>query len=324
MSKPKIAVVVPTVRPESFETFLYGWNQLFHRHEVLLIEVRDGDDPKLHTHQYHVDKPVEFSREAATILSVMGTEFVDLIFNKNDGVRNLGFAYVAKYTDCDIVITLDDDVLPVGDTIQDHIDALNKSYPTSWINTTNSTYMRGFPYWIRDERECVISHGVWTGTADFDASTQLVLGVHDVEFYKGPIPKDILFPMCIMNVAFKREFLPYMYQAPMAGNINRFADIWGGVFATKEAHFQKKAIVTGYATIHHTRASDPFVNLIKEAVGIGMHEFLTNPNAQPLDASHPTSQYFEEYEAKRGRWRHFTITSLAERISNNRRQNEQP
>lgn len=315
MSKPKIAVVVPTVRPESFMTFLDGWEELFKKHEVLLVAVQDGEMPVVQISQYRVSDSTMRLLEPYTIPEIMGQEFADLIYNKNDGVRNLGFAYVAKHTDCDIILTLDDDVLPVGDTIQDHLDALSKSYPTSWINTTDSTYMRGFPYWIRNERECVISHGVWTGTADFDASTQLVLGVHNVNFYRGPIPTDILFPMCIMNVAFKREFLPYMYQAPMEGTINRFADIWGGVFATKEAHFQKKAIVTGYATIHHTRASDPFVNLVKEAVGIGMHEHLTNPESSAIPDNHPTAQYFEAYAAKRIRWRHFIISSIVERIS---------
>ena len=101
------------------------------------------------------------------------------------------------------------------------------------MNTVDEVYMRGFPYGLREEAECVLSHGTWEGVADFDASTQLLFGTPKVTSRKMPVPKGVLFPMCIMNVAFKRKMVPYMYQAPMFLNINRFADIWGGIETKK-------------------------------------------------------------------------------------------
>lgn len=278
----KIAVVVPTIRPEQYEKFLAAWTPLFQKHNVTLYKVVDGDEPVV---------VVPGISTPYTVEEIMG-ECSDLIYNKNDGVRNLGFA-LAYRQGADIILTLDDDTLPVGDTIQDHLDALNKSYPVSWMNTANEVYMRGFPYEIRAEAECVLSHGVWQGVADFDASTQLVLGTPELTYRKMPVPRGVLFPMCIMNVAFKRKMTQYMYQAPMSGDINRFADIWAGVEAKKAIDFEGWAAVTGYATVLHQRASNPFVNLIKEARGVSMNE------------EYGEGDYFEMYAKKRARWQDF-------------------
>jgi reversibly glycosylated polypeptide/UDP-arabinopyranose mutase len=269
-----IVVVVPTIRDECMKEFLTAWDELFKKHNVELVIVRDGDTPKILDRKYNL------------------SEFDDLIFNKSDCCRNLGFAYVAKYlSDIEVIITLDDDVRPLGDTIQDHINALSMRVPISWMSTA-SEYMRGFPYGVRDEAEVVLSHGVWQGVKDWDAPTQLTLGNRDVTFYKGPIPKGIFYPMCIMNVAFKRKMLPYMYQAPMGPKVglDRFADIWSGIESKKVIDSKGWAVVSGYATVKHERASNVFVNLVKEAKGLGMNE------------NYGADEYFKFYEEKRKKW----------------------
>lgn len=272
----KIAIVVPTCREEKWLEFSEAWKTLFEKHHALIYKVQDGDEPLVNGH---------------SVKEIMG-EYAHLIYNFNDGVRNLGFA--AAYKDgADIIITLDDDVLPIGDPIQDHIDALSRKYPISWMNTVNEVYMRGFPYGVREEAECVLSHGVWKGVADFDASTQLVYGIVKVTLRKMPVPKGVLFPMCIMNVAFKRKMTPYMYQAPMFGDINRFADIWSGIEAKKIIDEKGWCAVTGYAEVEHNRASNPFVNLVKEAKGVGMNE------------KYGEDDYFEIYKTKRKQWKEF-------------------
>ena len=174
-----IAIVIPTIR--DMRPFMEAWRPLFDKHNVELLVVYDGDVPKVRNE---------------TVNTLMG-KYKDCIVNFNAGVRNLGFAYVAKYLpDVEYIITLDDDEVPIGDPIQDHIDALNKRVPVSWMSTAVDEYMRGFPYGIREEAEVVLSHGVWEGVADWDAATQLVKGSHrEVEFYKGPIPKGIYYPM---------------------------------------------------------------------------------------------------------------------------------
>jgi hypothetical protein len=153
--------------------------------------------------------------------------------------------------------------------------------------------MRGFPYGVRDEAEVVFSHGLWKGVYDFDASTQLLLGTPQPKHIKQPIPKGVLLPVCVMNVAFKRCVMPYYYQAPLYGDINRFADIWAGVEVKKAIDEQGWSMVSGYAIVNHNRASNPFVNLIKEAKGVQMNE------------SYGEGEYFETYKDKIKRWQEF-------------------
>jgi hypothetical protein len=273
----KIAVVVPTIRPEQWGIFMRAWASLFSKHSVILYKVEDGPSPNCN---------------GKTVKEIMG-EYSDLIYNFNDGVRNLGFALAYK-EGVDIIISLDDDVLPCGnDPINEHLKALDMKVPVSWMNSTFGTYMRGFPYGIRDEAQVVFSHGVWENVADFDASTQLVLGTPQQVFNRMPVPRGVLMPVCVMNVAFRSMVLPYYYQAPMFGDINRFADIWAGIEVKKAIDTLGWAMVTGYSTIWHSRASNPFVNLIKEAKGISMNE------------KYGEDEYFKLYQNNIARWQKF-------------------
>lgn len=251
----RIAVIVPTIREDKLKVFLNAWDFLFKKHNVSLYIVRDGKNPTVN---------------GLSVKEVMG-KYSNLIYNFNDGVRNLGFAKAYKDGN-EIFVSLDDDVLPEGDTIQDHLDILNTRQPISFMNAVDDIYMRGFPYFAREEAPVMFSHGVWNGVYDFDASTQLLMGTPQPRHRKMPVPKGILMPVCVMNVAFRREVLPYYYQAPMFGDINRFADIWSGWEVKQAIDANNWAMVTGYAKVNHNRASNAFVNLVKEAKGVGMNE----------------------------------------------------
>lgn len=285
-----IAVVVPTIR--DMKPFMMAWQPLFDEHEVVLVVVKDGNEPEIWINGGN-DR---YSKE-----HVMG-KFSSCLTNFNAGIRNLGFAYVAKFLpDIEYIITLDDDEVPIGDPIQDHIDALNRSVPVSWISTAVDDYTRGFPYGIREEAEVVLSHGVWEGVADWDAPTQLVRGSHyPIEFYRGPIPKGIYYPMCSMNLAFKRKMLPYIFHAPWALGINRFDDIFTGITSKREIDKQGWAAVTGYARVHHERASNTFTNLKHEAPGIELLETYWKG-----DESH---EYFKIYKEKLKVWQDYLKT----------------
>lgn len=282
-----IACVVPTIpqRAEIFDRFMEAWQPLFDRHGVLFIKVLDGEKPTVN---------------GIKAEKIMG-EYADCLSNFNAGIRNLGFAFIAKYfPDVEAILTLDDDVLPIGDPIADHVLALNMKVPISWMSTA-SEYMRGFPYGIREEAEVVVSHGVWEGVADWDAATQLVKGSHrPVSFYKGPIPKGIYYPMCSMNLAFKRKMLPYIYHAPWALGIHRFDDIFAGIESKREIDKNGWAAVSGYARVNHERASNVFTNLKNEAPGIELNESFFEG-----DESHP---YFKIYRKKYERWQTFLLS----------------
>lgn len=274
-----IVCIVPTIREEQHAEFVKAWTPLFEKHHIRLVTVWDGDNPTVE------------GFDARTILG----EDSELIYNKSDVVRNLGFIYAKKTFNPDIYLTLDDDVRPHGDSIQGHLDALEKHFPAHWMSTA-SEYVRGVPYGIRNEMECVVSHGVWHGVKDWDAPTQLVRGNPDVDFYKGHFPKGVYFPFCGMNVAFKAKALPYMYYAPMGYRVklDRFGDIWLGINLKRECDDRDWAIATGYSAVKHERASNVWANLRKEAPGLELNEEYWSGNED-----HP---YFQEYQKQRSRW----------------------
>ena len=289
MSK-KIAVVVPTIRTkESMPAFMESWQPLFNKHNVEFILVNDtGDSPTI---------------EHGTNFGYLPELDTDLISNKCAGVRQLGFLYIAKYLpEVEYIITLDDDEIPIGDPIQDHIDQLNRKVPISWISTA-SDYMRGFPYKVREESPVMMSHGVWEGSYDWDAPSQLLKGDQKVEFYKGVIPKGIYTPICGMNLAFRREALPYIYFAPVGQfkGAERWDDIFMGIMVIKKFAELNWAITTGYAKVLHKRASNPFTSLAKEAVGI-LHgeEFYKDPENYKGD------KWFDEFRLKTKQWYELT------------------
>lgn len=284
-----IAVVVPTVRPECWEVFIKEWHNLFLQHRVEVIKVQDGDNPIL-SHR----------SESFSVKNIMGKDS-DLIFNKNDGVRNLGFAYIAKFLPkVDTIITLDDDTLPKDgeDSIQLHLDALNERFPLGWMSST-SEYMRGMPYWNRAQSETVISHGGWEGVGDWDAPTQLVNGNKPYTIYKGVFPRGVYFPFCGMNVAFKRKMLPYVYYAPMGYRVglDRFADIWLGIHLRRICDSNDWSIATGYSIVRHERASNVWANLKKECTGLGLNEHYFEGVED--------NEYFKIYNDCRKRWEEF-------------------
>jgi len=271
----KIAVVVPTIRIECLQRFGEAWGSLFNKYNVERIYVYDGDKPC-----------IQHNGEVRELES-------DLVYNYNDGVRNLGFLYIAQnLPEVEYIVTLDDDTTPYRDTIADHISALNMRVPLHWMSTA-SLYVRGIPYNVREEAEVVLSHGVWHGVADWDAPTQLVLGNRPLSFYRGGIPKGVFYPLCGMNIAFKRKMLPYMYYAPMGKKIglDRFADIWCGIESKKVIDENNWAVVTGYSAVNHERASNVWKNLQKEAKGLELNE------------NYGQDDYFKLYEERRTAWR---------------------
>ena len=268
-----------------------AWQPLFDKHNVELILIDDtGDAPKIIHNGYTVEDTTMYR--------------TGIISNKCAGVRQLGFLYIAKcLPNVEYIITLDDDETPIGDPIKDHIDQLQRKVPISWISTGVDEYFRGFPYKVREEAPVMVSHGVWEGSYDWDAPSQLLKGDKRVDFYKGVIPKGIYTPLCGMNFAFRREALPYIYFAPVGQfkGAERWDDIYMGVMVIKKFAELNWAITTGYAKVLHERASNPFTSLAKEAVGI-LHgeEFYKDTENYKGD------KWFDEFREKTQRWYELT------------------
>lgn len=301
--KKTIAVVCGTIRSESMENFKKEWRGLFDKHNVEFITVVDGEDQHILVERktlknkecddYYI---YDYEYERVDIKS-------DLVSKFSAGCKQLGFIYILEnLPDVEYIICLDDDVTPIGDPIQNHLNALNLKSPISWLSTGLDDYFRGFPYGVRKEAPVMLSHGVWDGWYDWDAPSQLFKMDKLVEFYKGIIPKGIYFPCCGMNIAFKREALPYVYFAPV-GNFKggeRFDDIFMGIILVEEFAKQGWGIVTGYAKVNHLRSSNVFNSLEKEAVGIKHNEEFWKDTQ-----SYKGHPWFDEYRTKFNKWKEY-------------------
>lgn len=292
-----IACVVPTIRPEQHTAFLEAWAPLFDRHSVEVLTVWDGDTPTVESSN-HLGRGFD----AADILG----QDADLIYNRSDVCRNLGFAYIARHLpNVTHILTLDDDVVPLHETdpIEEHLYWLDQRVPISWLSSSPDAYTRGFPYRVRGEAPVMVSHGIWYGNADWDARTQLENNNAPLErFYQGPIPRGCLFPFCGMHVMVRRPVLPLFYFAPMGPRVDfdgqiwdRFGDIWLGITLKRALDRRNWAMVSGYAAVEHTRASDVQINLRKEATVLVWNEEFWHKGQR----AHP---YFTLYAEHRERW----------------------
>ncbi|NQU83732.1 MAG: hypothetical protein HQ536_03390 [Parcubacteria group bacterium] len=286
-STPKIGIVVPTIREESIQRFLKEWESEFSAYPNLRIFIMEDNPEK------------SFKLESKRITHLCWQDIEEdlgenswIIPRRTDCVRSYGY-YRAYKEGIDILLTMDDDCYPMKKEpylLKEYIDNFNLKIGTEFFNTldgrlTNSKniYPRGFPYDIRN-KEVFLCHGLWENVPDFDGITQLQhpdLRVNIAETDISTVPKGILFPMCGMNVAIRREAIPAFYFLLMGKNnkeedfgIDRFGDIWCGFFIKKIIDHLDKSAVSGRPIIFHDRASDAEVNKRKEAPGLPLNEDL--------------------------------------------------
>ncbi len=281
-----VCLVVPSIREDSLINFINKWKDIGLFSVVDLYVIEDNptktfniDCVKLPVSAYYWWKDIE--RELGDKAWV--------IPRRSDTVRSFGYlmAYRARYK---YIMTLDDDCYPPTEEdgvvyadgpafVAEHLKFLNNR--TRWFNTLDNVKPRGIPYfnvgnWSRN----LINHGLWTNVLDYDAPTQLVAPKkEEFDFSNRIVPFGSYFPMCGMNVAWKREATVLMYHllmgTSMAGDkypFDRFGDIWCGVIAKKICDAQGFTISSGMPYIRHERASNPFTNLKKEAPGLEVNE----------------------------------------------------
>jgi hypothetical protein len=88
------------------------------------------------------------------------------------------------------------------------------------------------------------------------------------------MPRNQYFPFCGMNFAFTSDVTPLTYFPLMGMNspYGRFDDIWFGIICKKVCDHLDYHIACGKPYIFHSKASDAFNNLVKEAPGIKFNE----------------------------------------------------
>ncbi|MBI5614534.1 hypothetical protein HY947_06425 [Candidatus Gottesmanbacteria bacterium] len=299
MKKLSIALVVPTIRSLDF---LSAWGDRLSGVSLYVIE--DHKTKELKTPSLKGTAVFHFSWE--DIRKDFGND--EWIFSrKNAGIRSYGF-WKAYQNGSDVIMTLDDDCFPTDDElVRGHLDNLSYKAPVSWMSVypdPKHLYSRGFPYDVREKKQTVISHGLWSGALDQDARTEVVTGKLHEKPYPAiliAVPPNMFFPMSSMNLAFAREITPCMF-FPMMGSdpngrpwgFDRYDDIWAGVFAKKICDHLGLGVVSGSPFVDHKKASDPSANLEKEKAGLTMNEeFWKRAQAVRLTTNTPALCYRE-------------------------------
>jgi reversibly glycosylated polypeptide / UDP-arabinopyranose mutase len=276
-----VALVLPTCRKDSLRDFLAAWGPVRFWDEDKLIIVED-DTPSERLSSHHHGHP--------EIAADLGDD-AWIISRRDSAIRSYGFL-VAWRLGADVTMTLDDDTRPIPgvDHLAGHRAAFEET--SRWVSSVPGLRVRGLPYCnVGRLADVMISVGLWRGVPDLDAPTSLVSGVPaDFEPPAGRciVPHGQYFPMCGMNLACRREALPLLYFGLHGDGwpYRRFDDIWAGVIAKKICDHLGWSISVGEPHVRHERASDPFVNIVKEAPGIASNErFWEVVDSVPLAAT---------------------------------------
>lgn len=237
-------------------------------------------------------------------------EYLSVIPNKCHAENSFGLL-VAYEEGTDVVLELDDDVFPFEgySLLDDHFSNLFSQggvtvYSTNkWynpmenlkLNTKTHIFPRGYPYtqevrdhhysWRNEEGECVLNMGLWAGYPDLDALTIIYYSGLDgrgnircngMKRDKIIVGKGTYFTICSMNTSFLPKIIPAFYQLYMNFmGIDRFDDIWSGLFIKRIADHLGDRICLGRPMIYHNKTPrNPFDDLKKELEGIIINEKL--------------------------------------------------
>lgn len=276
----KVFVVIPTIRDLNF---LKSWGNEFKSCHLIIVE--DGKKKTVN------DKNLRFASVSHVCRSDIEADFGNkswVFSRRNAGIRSYGF-WKAYKAGADVIITLDDDCYPAEpDFVKKHLQNLEQKAPLGWQATYPNPkwmYTRGFPYKNRNRFPVTVSHGLWSGALDLDAKTESslprLLNEKPYPSLTQFIPFGSFYPMCSMNLAFKRDTSPLMF-FPMMGQdpdgkswgYDRYDDIWAGIFSKKIMDHLGLAVVSGSPFVNHRKASFAKDNHGKEVNGMKINETL--------------------------------------------------
>lgn len=266
----KTALVIPSHQQHHLQECLRRWQP--YKFWDLLVVVEDGPERTFElpagTHHYsHAEIDAELGADAW------------IISRRDTAIRSWGLL-AAHRLGADLTITLDHDCYPHPgheDLLKRHL--ANLDGLPAWESSVPGLRVRGLPYGDPGRVSPVLSVGLWSNVPDLDAPCQLAAGVPP-EFVPPPgvrlVPRGVYLPVCGMHLAYRREFAPLAYFGLQGEGwpYRRFDDIWMGVLAKRVCDHLGWSVCVGEPFIRHDRASDPYVNLVKEAPGIGHHEVL--------------------------------------------------
>jgi len=268
----KSILVIPSIRENHFKSFLESWKDKGDWEEIVLIEDNSEKTFKFDSKW----KVHHFSHED------IKTDLLDnswIISRKDSACRSFGFK-VARDLGAKWIVSLDDDCHPhfsIKNGICQH--HLSTIYGFNTCKASAGVRTRGLPYknlGIVDDVVC--NMGLWANNGDWD-SVQSLSNPNLSNYFTPPSHSFLAhpkhrYPFCGMNIFFRSDLVPCMY-FPLMGKdqpYSRFDDIWAGWIFQKILSHLNFSWSIGEPWVEHQRASDPFVNLIKEASGISRNE----------------------------------------------------
>jgi hypothetical protein len=239
----------------------------------------------------------------------------------SDNRRNIGYLIAAE-RGAEVIISLDDDnYAREEDYLEAHkVVGCTKELKTAhsrnaWFNICSQLeleppriiYPRGFPYskrWTDDAEftvssgRIVMNAGLWLGDPDVDAVTRLNEPIRAV----GASPEmlmlapEVYCPINTQNTAFHRDILPCYYFVTMKALINgnkidRYGDIWSGLFALKVINQMKDRVSFGPPLTDHRRNTH---NLLKDLQEELWGMILTESLIPILDSIQLTAMTYQE------------------------------
>lgn len=239
----------------------------------------------------------------------------------SDNRRNIGFL-MAVERGADVVVSIDDDnYVTAGDYYESHAivgstrELRTAASSNGWFNICSlletdpprRIYPRGFPYSKRwsDQAEfhvsrgrIVLNAGLWLGDPDVDAVTRLNEPLRVVRASEETImlAPGVLCPVNTQNTAFHRSVLPCYYYITMDAlidgmKIDRYGDIWSGLFAQKVIARMGDRVSVGAPLTDHRRNNHDLLRDLREELS-GM--ILTESLVPMLDSMELHSSTYED------------------------------
>jgi len=237
------------------------------------------------------------------------TSFPDLrkiIPYNSDNRRNIGYLIAAE-KGARIIVSIDDDNYCGSEDVVKQHGIVGTEQRFAMVRSTNgwfnpcsmlridppkTIYPRGFPYSKRwkdnvssitySSGRIVLNLGLWTGDPDVDAITNLNehVQVKEIKSEQIMLAPGTYSPINTQNTAFHRDILPCYYYLLMGARISglridRYGDIWSGLFAKKVIDQMNDRLSIGKPIADHRRnPHNLFSDLKSELWGMILNESL--------------------------------------------------
>jgi len=226
--------------------------------------------------------------------------------------RNLGYLRALELGS-DIIITIDDDNYPGNSNwLLEHLNILRTSDVLPTVSSKNKVvnpchilkfnhpdlkiYSRGYPFSelfhdtfdveFRSGGRVALNLGLWTKSPDVDAYTNILypdiesLGIKEGFQRRYALAQDNYMPINTQNTSFIRELTPAFYDVLMDTTIHgvrldRYDDIWAGLFALKLIHKLGYRATFGVPLTEHRRNKHEYVSDLKlELIGMSLNDLV--------------------------------------------------